>query len=76
MIPMITGFEPLDIIIMESDKQADKLIAAIQDLPAEYIDEHFDDILLDLGIDLEDLTGNDMMRIDAALEEKGFLINA
>lgn len=74
MIPTITGFEPLDMIIMESDKQADRLCSAINDLPADYIDEHFNDLLLDLGIDLEDLTGNDLMRVDAALKEKGFCL--
>lgn len=74
MIPTLTGFEPLDMLIMESDKQAERLISAIDELPADYIDEHFDDLLLDLGVDLEDLTGNDLMRVDAALKEKGFCL--
>lgn len=74
MIPMITGFEPLDMIIMESDRQADELVAVIEASSTDYLRNHFTDIILEKGIDLEDLTGNDIMRVNAALEEKGLCI--
>lgn len=73
----VTGFEPLDLILLDSSYKTDKIINYIRENPTEYIQTNFNSFLDNLDIDfLNDLTYNDLMRISAELEKKGLSFNA
>lgn len=70
----ITGFEPLDLIIMESDEKANKIINCIRETPTELVPSALQNLIykdMEVGI-FEDLTGNDLARIEDVLNEKGY----
>lgn len=70
---MITGFEPLDLIIMESAEKADKIIDCIRGSDHDNVVQNFNFLIEEMQIDiLEDLTGNDLRRINTELQKKGY----
>lgn len=70
---MITGFEPLDLIIMESAEKADKIIDCIRENDHDNVIQNFNSLIEEMQIDiLEDLTGNDLRRINTELQKKGY----
>lgn len=65
----LTGFQPLDNMIMDSAEKADKIIANFDYLEGQ-------DLLDYAGnVDIESLTGTDVARILMALKEKGVQIS-
>lgn len=70
---MITGFEPLDLIIMESAEKADKIIDCIRESDHDNVVQNFNSLIEEMQVDiLEDLTGNDLRRINTELQKKGY----
>lgn len=68
----ITGFEPLDLILLDSSDKANKIISFIRMNPSEYIQINFNNFLNNEKIDfLNDLTYNDLMAVSAELKKKG-----
>lgn len=73
----ITGFEPLDLILLDSSHKTDKIINYIRENTTEYIQANFNSFLDNQNIDfLNDLTYNDLMRVSAELKKKGLSFNA
>lgn len=70
---MITGFDPFNFMIMESAEKADKIIGCIQESNPDNVIQNFNFLIEEMQIDiLEDLTGNDLRRINAELQKKGY----
>jgi hypothetical protein len=68
----ITGFEPLDLILLDSSDKTNKIVSFIKMNPSEYIQNNFNNFLNNEKIDfLNDLTYNDLMRVSAELKKKG-----
>lgn len=68
----ITGFEPLDLILLDSSDKTNKIVSFIKMNSSEYIQNNFNNFLNNEKIDfLNDLTYNDLMRVSAELEKKG-----
>lgn len=68
----ITGFEPLDLILLDSSDKANKIVSFIRINSSEYIQNNFNNFLNNEKIDfLNDLTYNDLMRVSTELEKKG-----
>ncbi len=70
---MITGFDLFNFMIMESAEKADKIIDCIQESNPDNVIQNFNFLIEEMQIDiLEDLTGNDLRRINAELQKKGY----
>lgn len=73
----ITGFEPLDLIILDSSDKTNKIISFIRTNSTEYIQNNFNNFLNDNKIDfLNNLTYNDLVQVFAELNKKGLSFNA
>lgn len=73
----ITGFEPLDLILLDSSHKADKIINYVRENSTESIQANFNSFLDSLDIDfLNDLTYDDLMRVSTELKKKGLSFNA
>lgn len=71
---MITGFAPLDFIIMESGEKADRIINCIRESDSDNVIQNFKSLIVeDMRINIfEDLTLNDLTRINTELQKKGY----
>lgn len=68
----ITGFEPLDLILLDSSDKTNKIVSFIKMNSSEYIQNNFNNFLNNEKIDfLNDLTYNDLTRVSTELEKKG-----
>lgn len=73
----ITGFEPLDLILLDSYEKANTIINYIRDNSPEYIKNNFSSFLDSAEIDFfNDLTGGDLARVSTELKKKGLSFNA
>ena len=61
----ITGWEPLDYMIMDSAERTDKVLEEMKDLEGEELLDYIQ------SLDLESFTGNDLNRIFKVLNKKG-----
>lgn len=70
---MITGFAPLDFMIMESSEKTDKIIVCIRENSKEIVPFALAKLVQEMKINIyEDLTGNDLIRVNTELKKKGY----
>lgn len=73
----ITGFEPLDLMLLDSSDKANTIISFIRANSSSYIKDNFNTFLDEKGINfLDDLTYSDLKQVSAELGKKGLSFNA
>lgn len=73
----ITGFEPLDLIIVNSNSQTESAIDKLWEMSDEELAEYtdFSELCFTLDIDPEDLMLNDLIKLTEEMKKRGFEVN-
>ena len=74
----ITGFEPLDMTIAESDEARASAVTALWEMSDEELAEYtnFEELCYALGIeDIDDLMLNDIITLTDEMKKRGFEVN-